>query len=201
MSSQSPTFKVATVYEHLPVTGVDSCIMSVPNAVFINTGGTDTIDVRVLGQLLRQVSKASAEGVGEKLHHSDWVLTTDPGTVQSANIHDCPRCRASVDQALAHLAANPTEPLLVGTLYWAGAAPAAAATPVAGRVPPEKGVFFANPFLACDECGHRVTHSLELWNQPCGHRAGTTSVCPSWGPVDGCSCAEQLGSVEHGQPA
>jgi hypothetical protein len=68
-------------------------------------------------------------------------------------------------------------------------------------------VEFANPFLACDACGRRVPewHSPEQcgcgqegWeNEPCGHQAGVTSACPSWGPVDGCLCAEILGSVSH----
>lgn len=68
-------------------------------------------------------------------------------------------------------------------------------------------VEFANPFLACDTCGQRVPKwhdpdrcgcGEEGWeNRPCGHQAGVTSVCPSWGPVDGCLCAEILGEVPH----
>ena len=67
-------------------------------------------------------------------------------------------------------------------------------------------IAFANPFLVCDACRQPVPawHNDDacgcdsgFWNEPCGHRAGTTSVCPSWDPVDGCQCAEVLGSVEH----
>lgn len=60
-------------------------------------------------------------------------------------------------------------------------------------------ITFANPWLTCDECGFQVTGwhnpqpcgcTLRDWsNRPCGHSAGVTSICPSWGPVDDCSCA------------
>lgn len=71
-------------------------------------------------------------------------------------------------------------------------------------------VEFANPFLVCDECRRPVPvwHNPDkcgcdpgtfgpFWNEPCGHKAGVTSVCPSWSPVDGCLCHEQPGTVEH----
>lgn len=67
-------------------------------------------------------------------------------------------------------------------------------------------VSFANPFLVCDRCRQPVSawHNPEacgcdasFWNKPCEHRAGVTSVCPSWSPVDGCQCAAVLGSVQH----
>jgi hypothetical protein len=64
-------------------------------------------------------------------------------------------------------------------------------------------VSFANPYLVCDHCQQPVTEwhnpevcgcQLEGWeNAPCGHRAGITSTCFSWGPVDGCSCADPAG--------
>lgn len=69
---------------------------------------------------------------------------------------------------------------------------------------------FANPYLTCDRCGAWVTgwHNNDecgcddtFWNMPCRcERVGVTSVCPSWGPVDGCLCASILGKVEHGEP-
>lgn len=64
-------------------------------------------------------------------------------------------------------------------------------------------VMFANPYLACQQCGHQATgfHDPrkcgevtdeegggDWWNIPCGHDAGADSTCPSWGPVDGCEC-------------
>lgn len=58
-------------------------------------------------------------------------------------------------------------------------------------------ITFANPYLKCDECGASVIRwhdddqcgcAAGSWNEPCHHKAGVTSVCPSWGPVDGCQC-------------
>lgn len=70
-------------------------------------------------------------------------------------------------------------------------------------------ITFANPHLRCDQCGKRVPRHHDddccgcaggFWNEPCGHEGGVTSACPSWSPVDGCRCLEQLGVVEH-EPA
>lgn len=68
-------------------------------------------------------------------------------------------------------------------------------------------VEFSNPFLICDQCGERVSSwhdpqqcgcDQEGWhNLPCEHRAGVTSECYSWGPVDGCLCQEILGRTPH----
>ncbi|MCK9929452.1 hypothetical protein MXD62_20090 [Frankia sp. Mgl5] len=67
----------------------------------------------------------------------------------------------------------------------------------------------ANPYLTCDECGQWITGWHDdsqcgcdngFWNLPCKHGAGATSACPSWGPVDGCSCQQHLGHVPHGEP-
>lgn len=58
----------------------------------------------------------------------------------------------------------------------------------------------ANPYLVCCGCGRKVDY---WWvdgppvNFPCGHRADYQSLCPSWGPVDGCQCAGHLGYVPH----
>jgi hypothetical protein len=55
---------------------------------------------------------------------------------------------------------------------------------------------FANPFIICVDpsCQRRVTNVRYpgAVNVPCGH-AGTANVCPSWGPVDGCTCAQPHG--------
>jgi len=61
-------------------------------------------------------------------------------------------------------------------------------------------VEFANPHLRCDHCQVFVEswHDNDqcgcdavCWNVPCGHQSGVTSLCPSWGPVDGCTCSTQ----------
>ena len=60
----------------------------------------------------------------------------------------------------------------------------------------------ANPYLRCDRCGARVEfwRSAQVRNEPCGHDSGATSMCPSWGPVNGCECEEHLGNVPHPLP-
>ena len=64
----------------------------------------------------------------------------------------------------------------------------------------------ANPFLACSTCGKRAEQfhddrcgcTIERpVNFPCGHEGGYDDLCPSWGPVDGCTCLEVLGRVDH----
>lgn len=59
---------------------------------------------------------------------------------------------------------------------------------------------FANPHLRCDECGARVEGCRMVRNGdgeevpgpfiPCGHTGSYTDLCPSWSPVDGCTCPE-----------
>lgn len=63
----------------------------------------------------------------------------------------------------------------------------------------------ANPFLACRSCGRRVAEFHDdacgcgrgLMNFPCCHASSYDDLCPSWGPVDGCTCLKVLGSVDH----
>lgn len=58
-------------------------------------------------------------------------------------------------------------------------------------------VGFANPFLVCESCTLKVPYwhdpvrcgcSEVVFNYPCGHKANVVSLCPSWGPVNGCQC-------------
>lgn len=71
----------------------------------------------------------------------------------------------------------------------------------------------ANPFLACAVCGKRAEafHDdacgcdpenypdfSQPINFPCMHAsADYDDLCPSWSPVDGCTCLAVLGSVPH----
>jgi hypothetical protein len=66
----------------------------------------------------------------------------------------------------------------------------------------------ANPFLACRACGKRVEAFHDdgcgcdesggpLLLVPCFHRSDYDDLCPSWSPVDGCTCLESLGRVPH----
>lgn len=59
---------------------------------------------------------------------------------------------------------------------------------------------FADPYKTCDECAGWITGIGGEALVPCGHHATYTDQCPSWGPVDGCSCQEHLGYVSHGEP-
>lgn len=105
------------------VTGVDSCIATVPAGIYVRTGGGQpAINVRTLGAVLRRLSKDMAANIGERLHHAEWTITQDPGVVEEVGMHgrpDCVRCRTSVDQTLAHLTEHRKD-LLVGLLFWAG---------------------------------------------------------------------------------
>lgn len=60
---------------------------------------------------------------------------------------------------------------------------------------------FADPYKVCLTCKGWVTgvQAKHRTNIPCGH-VGYESVCPSWGPMDGCSCMEHLGYVPHAHP-
>lgn len=69
-------------------------------------------------------------------------------------------------------------------------------------------ISFADPYLVCGRCGEPVTAwhdpdqcgpgcDLPAMNLPCEHRVNLVNTCPSWGPVDGCQCQEQLGHVPH----
>lgn len=72
-------------------------------------------------------------------------------------------------------------------------------------------VEFSDPYLVCEQCRQPAAGFHDParcgpvceephTTQPCGHpsTAGITSTCPSWGPVDGCTCLEILGVKTHG---
>lgn len=63
---------------------------------------------------------------------------------------------------------------------------------------------FADPYKTCNNCGAwitGVTNEIPFRNYPCLHGGGYTDQCPSWGPIDGCSCIDHLGHVPHGEPS
>jgi hypothetical protein len=122
-------FQICTLVEHRPIGGVDSCIAKVPPWVYARVGDDPRVlVVSALGRGLRRLSEAAGVSIGETLHHADWWITDDAGMVERVGMHGnprCVRCRASVDQALAALAAGDVDELLVGTLWWAGPSPPA----------------------------------------------------------------------------
>ncbi len=53
---------------------------------------------------------------------------------------------------------------------------------------------FADPYKRCCRCNGWVDGYLDKPDgpriiTPCEHRSDYRDVCPSWGPVDGCTCA------------
>lgn len=111
---------IVTGREERPVAGVDSMIVGMPPAL-VQLGPREAYPAQVLNTVFRSLSESSAARLGETLHHAEWVITTDPATVEKIGMtHDCPVCRAMTDRALARLSEVPDKPLLAGLLYWAG---------------------------------------------------------------------------------
>ncbi len=55
-------------------------------------------------------------------------------------------------------------------------------------------ITFADPYKQCLKCGGWVDGVLDAPGPPivtpCEHEGTYKDVCPSWSPVDGCSCHE-----------
>lgn len=57
-------------------------------------------------------------------------------------------------------------------------------------------VRFADPYKLCRTCHTWIDGYVRTGGPgleplvPCGHRSAYRDVCPSWGPVDGCTCDE-----------
>jgi len=100
--------------------GFDSAITRVPRRLWHVIDGDRALDAKTAGRELRGVSEKLAAAIGERLHHAEWTITSDPAEVRTLGLmHDCPSCRAGVDQALAFLRDNPGGELAVGQLWWA----------------------------------------------------------------------------------
>lgn len=56
-------------------------------------------------------------------------------------------------------------------------------------------VRFADPYKKCLKCGKWVDGVLEISGPlvlvPCMHNSNYRDMCPSWGPVYGCSCPSE----------
>lgn len=100
--------------------GGDTSIISVPDDWYAVVGGNRALLARQVGRFLRELSERQAADLGERLHHAEWTITSDPALVRKLGMgHDCPSCRASMDQTLAHLRDNPGAEVAVGQLWWA----------------------------------------------------------------------------------
>lgn len=114
------TFTVRTTREGQPPRGSDSMIADAPADLYTSVDGKPALVMGRLSAVLREMSEYGAAGVGEQLHHAEWIVTADPEQVRERGmVHDCASCRASLDQALAFLREHPGRELLVGVLYWA----------------------------------------------------------------------------------
>jgi hypothetical protein len=64
-------------------------------------------------------------------------------------------------------------------------------------------MIFADPYKKCLQCGQWVDGAEDVPGPllliPCGHRCHYRDVCPSWGPVDGCTCAHTRPPNVHEQ--
>lgn len=62
---------------------------------------------------------------------------------------------------------------------------------------------YADPYKQCRQCRNWIDGALDvpgpLLLTPCEHRSDYRDLCPSWGPVDGCTCAE-AGIVHEMRP-
>jgi hypothetical protein len=101
--------------------GYDSTIIKVPGRWYADVDGGRAFVVQLAGRDLREGSESIAAGMGERLHHAEWTITSDPDEVRTLGLmHDCPTCRAGVDQALTFLRENLDGEVAVGQLWWAG---------------------------------------------------------------------------------
>lgn len=99
--------------------GWDTTIFRVPDAAFLTIDGVETINATRLAATLRTISSLQAKDLGRRLHHAEFVVTSDPEEVKARGQgHDCPSCRQGVKSALAELSERPDTKLAVGTLYW-----------------------------------------------------------------------------------
>lgn len=69
---------------------------------------------------LMAMSFATAEDTGHRLHHADWVFTTDPARVaEIASRFTQPEAAAWKDRAVTALADRPGTIIAAGSLHWA----------------------------------------------------------------------------------
>lgn len=100
--------------------GFDSAIVTVPARWYVTVAGKPAFLARLAGRDLRALSGKLAASIGEKLHHAEWTITSDPDEVKTLGLmHDCASCRAGADQALAAMREHPGREMAVGQLWWA----------------------------------------------------------------------------------
>lgn len=107
--------------------GPEAMMLPVPARWYATAGGDRVLLAQVAGREMRELSERGAAGVGERLHHADWVITGDRAQVEQIGMtHDCPDCAAGTWRALAWIDAHPGGQIAAGLLWWAARPPAAA---------------------------------------------------------------------------
>jgi hypothetical protein len=97
----------------------DAAIAAVGPDWYADTPEGRALNLRRVGDLLRMASETCARELGERLHHADWTITSDPGEVRRLGLtHDCDQCREGVDRAVAWLGAGPGREVAVGQMWW-----------------------------------------------------------------------------------
>lgn len=110
---------IRTENEAHAVIGMDTTILPVPKGFYVVFNGERMIALKQLTAMLRRLSFSLAHNIDEKLHHADYVITTDPTVVESrGTMHDCDECRAGTRKAIRMMAEHPEMEVLVGSLYW-----------------------------------------------------------------------------------
>jgi hypothetical protein len=105
-----PDMVLRTNLGHLPTDGGDTVIATTPPG-------------DLTPSFLRKLAVDMAAMVKCRVHHAEFVLTTDPAVVRTFGIfpmHDgCEQCEDGARRAVEFLERNPDSPVLVGRLYWA----------------------------------------------------------------------------------
>jgi hypothetical protein len=98
----------------------DTVIAVMPDDFYVEVEGKRSVMFQPLARALREIGESSAEGLGRRLHHGEFWITTNPDTVREKGLMhtDCEECHVGVIRALAGLAAHPDRELIVGRLFW-----------------------------------------------------------------------------------
>lgn len=111
-------FNLLGGYPENMISGADTLIAPVPDGVWFKFQGKDYINMKRSNKQLRELADQSAARLGEKVHHARAIITSNRTTLREQGIlHDCARCRAAVDQAVAEIDRNGTE-FLILQMWW-----------------------------------------------------------------------------------
>lgn len=120
MSSGRWVITVPGGFTKYGVDGTDAMIITVPRGWYATIGGQAGLLGQVAAEALRKASEQGAEAQGRRLHHADWIITSDPRLVEEVlPSHHCPECYQGNRAALRHLADAPGNEVALGVLHYA----------------------------------------------------------------------------------